>query len=387
MLRQTVHEAIGNLVSTRQRSLLALLGILIGAAAVIAMLNIGAIARNETVKQFQQMGTDILAIRSDSPTGMLLPDLQSVPANVPAVRQVAPLVIGGGSITFEGVTRSTGQVGVTEAFGTLAHLPIQSGRFISDLDKFELYCVVGGSLAADLSNPANTLQVGSKVRVGRYVFTVIGILAPALQSPMMPIDVNGSLFMSIPNTKRIMMNPLISTAMARMTQGADPDAAIAALTAYLGPKMGGMAPNVQSAAQLIAGMASQMRLFELLLGAVGSIALALGGVGVMNIMLVSVSERHREIGIRLAIGARRWDIQLLFLSEAVLLSVLGGILGIGLGIFASWVFARLSDWSFTVSMTAAPIGAGVSVAVGIFFGFYPAVMASRLDPIEALRSE
>ena len=174
--------------------------------------------------------------------------------------------------------------------------------------------------------------------------------------------------------------------MARLAPGADADAAVAALTAYLTPKMD-EAPSVQSAKQLIAGMASQMRLFELLLGAVGSIALALGGVGVMNIMLVSVAERHREIGIRLAIGARRWDIQALFLSESVLLSVLGGILGIGLGFLASWSFAWLSAWTFVLSATAAPIGAGVSVAVGIFFGFYPAVMASRLDPIEALRSE
>ena len=143
----------------------------------------------------------------------------------------------------------------------------------------------------------------------------------------------------------------------------------------------------QSAQQLINGMAKQMRLFEMLLGAVGGIALVLGGVGVMNIMLVSVQERHREIGIRLAIGARRRDIQMLFLSEAVILAVLGGLLGILLGFGASYAFARVSNWQFLISPTAAPIGAGVSIVVGIFFGCYPAVMASRLDPIEALRSE
>jgi putative ABC transport system permease protein len=134
-------------------------------------------------------------------------------------------------------------------------------------------------------------------------------------------------------------------------------------------------------------MESQMRLFTLLLGAVGSIALVLGGVGVMNIMLVSIQERRREIGVRLAIGARRSDIRLLFLAEAGLLSVVGGGFGVGLGIMGAWGFAWLSGWTFVLSGTAIPLGAGVSVAVGLFFGFYPAVMASRLDPIVALRSE
>ena len=237
-----------------------------------------------------------------------------------------------------------------------------------------------------LSTPLYELKVGSSIRVGQYVFTVVGLLAPTLPSPMMPLDVNSSLFMSIPNTRRVLVSSSVSTAMARLAPNANADAAAAAVTAYMAPKLDSP-PNVQSAKQLIAGMASQMHLFELLLGAVGSIALALGGVGVMNIMLVSVTERQREIGIRLAIGARRWDIQALFLSEAVLLSVVGGVLGIALGLFASWVFARLSGWDFVLSPSAAPIGAGVSVVVGIFFGFYPAVMASRLDPIDALRSE
>ena len=386
MLRQTVTEAIGNLLGTRQRSALALLGIVIGAAAVIAMLNIGAIARNETVMQFQQMGTDILAIRAQGSGGMQLGDITSIPASVPAIRQVAPLVLSGGSVSFEGVTRQASEVGVTEAYGAIARLTLAQGRFINNLDKFELYCVVGAQLASDLSTPLDTLKTGSPIRVGQYVFTVVGILATAVQSPMMPLDVNGSLFISIPNTRRVMVNATLSTAMARLAPGADADGAVASVTSYLTPKLDSP-PNVQSAKQLIAGMASQMRLFELLLGAVGGIALALGGVGVMNIMLVSVTERHQEIGVRLAIGARRWDIQSLFLSESVLLSVLGGLLGIVLGIFASWVFARVSAWTFILSPTAAPIGAGVSVAVGIFFGFYPAVMASRLDPIEALRAD
>lgn len=386
MLRATIAEAIGNLLGTRQRSALALLGIMIGAAAVIAMLNIGAIARNETVRQFQQMGIDILAIRAQGSSGFQLADAQAIPQSVPSIREVSPLVLSGGTVTFEGNAASATLVGVTASYVTITRLAMEQGRFISDLDKFDLYCVLGAQLAKDLSTPLFPLRLGSRLRVGQYVFTIIGIIAPAISSPMMPLEVNASLFMSIPNTRRALSNAQVSTVMARLAPGAEAESTANAVKSYLSPKLD-TPPSVQSAQQLIAGMASQMRLFELLLGAIGAIALALGGVGVMNIMLVSVSERHREIGIRLAIGARRRDIQALFLSEAVLLSVLGGVLGIALGILASWVFARISSWQFILSAAAAPIGAGVSVAVGIFFGFYPAVMASRLDPIEALRSE
>jgi putative ABC transport system permease protein len=123
-----------------------------------------------------------------------------------------------------------------------------------------------------------------------------------------------------------------------------------------------------------------------MLGSIGSISLLVGGIGVMNVMLVSVTERRQEIGIRLAIGARRFDIQLLFLVESVLLSIIGGVLGTGLGVGASALIAKFSGWQFVLSQFAIPLGAGVSIAVGVFFGFYPAVIASRLNPIEALRS-
>ena len=134
-------------------------------------------------------------------------------------------------------------------------------------------------------------------------------------------------------------------------------------------------------------MKKQMQMFTLLLGAIGSISLIVGGVGVMNVMLVSVSERKKEIGIRRAIGARQSDIQTQFLIESLVLCFVGGILGISVGIGASWVIAHVSHWQFIFSMVSVFLGVGVSVGVGIFFGFYPARQAARLSPIEALRAE
>ncbi|WP_159996951.1 ABC transporter permease [Roseomonas sp. 18066] len=390
MLSRVVAEAAANLVASRQRSVLALVGILIGAAAVIAMLNIGAIARHETVRQFRQLGTDVLTLRVDAPTGLgsfRLADVEAVPQEIPAVLDIAPFVLGGGTLLHEGMTAMGTQLGVNASFASVARLALREGRFISAHDRFELYMVLGHGLAQQLSAPYAPLRVGASLRQGRYVFTVIGILAPVLQSPMMPVDVDGTAFVSIANVRRLMPDPQLSMAVARIHPEAEPEVVMAALQRYFAPKLRDATLGLQSAKQLLAGMQSQMQLFTLLLGTVGGIALVLGGVGVMNIMLVSVAERKREIGVRLAIGAAPGDIRLLFLAEAVILSLVGGALGVLLGLGGAYAFAGASGWEYIFSPSAAPLGAGVSVAVGIFFGFYPAVMAARLDPIEALRSE
>ena len=390
MIKQVVIEAVGNLLAARQRSILALIGIMVGAGAVIAMLNVGTIAREETLRQFRQMGTDILLLRVESPQGLgdlPLAQAEALPATLPAVLGIAPFMIGGGNASFEGNSRNAGYLGVTESFASLARLRMARGRFISRHDRFEPFIVLGADLAANLSTPYATVRPGSSVRVGRYVFTVIGILESALASPMLPTDVNEAMFFSLPNARRIMSAPNLAWAVARVAPTADAEATGRAIAAALQQSMGVQTLQVQSARSLIAGMTSQMQLFTLLLGAVGSIALVLGGVGVMNIMLVSIQERRREIGVRLAIGARRSDIRFLFLAEAAALSVVGGACGILLGVAGAWAFARLSGWDYVFSPTAVPLGAGVSIAVGLFFGFYPAVMASRLDPIVALRAE
>ena len=390
MIKQAILEAIGNLLASRQRSLLALIGIMVGAGAVIAMLTVGAIAREETARQFRAMGTDILLIRADSDQGLgslPLAETEALAGQLPGLSLIAPFMLGGGQISAEGQSRSASFLGVTESFAPVARVRVAQGRFISRHDRFEPFAVVGAGLAAELSTPFNRIRVGSNIRVGRYVFTVIGVLDEVLPSPMMPADVNDALIVSIPNGRRIMSTPQLAWGVARAAPEADPDQVARAIGTALEPSMREGRVQVQSARALLAGLASQMRLFTLLLGAVGAIALVLGGVGVMNIMLVSVQERRREIGVRLAIGATRWNIQSLFLTEAAVLSLAGGAFGVLLGLAGAWGFAQMSGWAFVVSATAIPLGAGVSIATGLFFGFYPAVMASRLDPIVALRTE
>ena len=230
------------------------------------------------------------------------------------------------------------------------------------------------------------MTIGDRITVNGQVFTVLGILRPVPFNSLFPTDFNGAMLIPLRTIRQIVTGAPINSLMVRLQSDLRVDEAVAQINQYFAPATHGAPLEINTAAQLIGAMQKQMQLFTLMLGSIGSISLLVGGIGVMNVMLVSVTERRQEIGIRLAIGARRFDIQLLFLVEAVLLSIIGGALGTALGVGASALIAKFSAWNFIVSQVAIPLGAGVSIAVGVFFGFYPAVIASRLNPIEALRS-
>ena len=191
--------------------------------------------------------------------------------------------------------------------------------------------------------------------------------------------------MSLSNSRRVTGSFAIDTVLARVRPGSDMQKAITAVYQHLKPKSTGSDLIIYSAEQLIRARGHQQRLFEVMLGSIGIVSLVLGGVGVMNVMLVSVQERRQEVGVRLAIGARPIDIRLLSLIEALILSGLGTILGSIAGIALCSVCAGLFGWDFFVWRFAMPLGAGVSLVIGVLSGLYPAVTASRLEPIEALR--
>ena len=189
----------------------------------------------------------------------------------------------------------------------------------------------------------------------------------------------------VSTAQRVFDRPEVRTVTARMSAGFHHVAATREVGDYFRRKSADLAVRVESAEELIEQMSKQTRLFALLLGSVGGISLLVGGIGVMNIMLVSVTERRLEIGIRRALGARRADIQSQFLMESVMLSLTGGIVGIGVGIGATWGICQYSGWELQVSLLAVGLGVGVASVTGMFFGFYPAYQAARLDPVAALR--
>ena len=270
-------------------------------------------------------------------------------------------------------------------FADLYKLRLDEGRFISDLDGRRDWCVIGAQVAQAMRGAGARRVVGERIKIEGRPYTIVGVLRVSARGQR-PFDPNRAAFVPISTAQRLFGQPEIRRIVARMRPGIHYTVAGREVKAYLQRRARGLRVSVESARQLIEHMQKQAQLFTLLLGAVGSISLIVGGIGVMNVMLVSVTERRREIGIRRALGARRRDIQSQFLIEAVILSLVGGALGIGLGVGASWGICAYTGWTFQVSPTTMVLGVGVASGVGIFFGLYPAYQASRLDPIAALRA-
>lgn len=387
-LISNVIEALRTMMASKQRTLLALVGIIIGSGSVIAMVSIGKIVQNESLQNFLALGTDRIAISilsTDTDAVFTMDDLDAFRLAFPQLVRLAPQIEGGGDLKVGTQVQVVPRRGTTMEFQELYKLRVSAGRFISPLDRYRRFCVVGAAVAEMFRSAGHPLAVGDDLRLGSTVCTVIGLLARA-PSGMGSVDPNRAVLLPLSTMSRIAGQPGITTITAQVANGVDQRRLSDEIDSWFDTRFRKIQAQVMSPEQLIANMERQMRLFTLLLGAIGGISLIVGGVGVMNIMLVSVSERRQEIGIRMAVGARRQDVQNQFLMEALILSLSGGVLGVVLGVGAARVVALWNGWTFFFTPVAALVGFGVSAGVGIFFGLYPAVQASRLDPITALRA-
>ncbi|MBG0775718.1 MAG: ABC transporter permease [Desulfovibrionaceae bacterium] len=390
-------EAVTSLYGSKQRTILALLGIVIGIGSVIAMVSIGTIVQEEALRQFMDMGTDILSLRKeyqggDSGFGMrttsaelTLELVNDIPTYCSQVATVAPYTSEYGTMKHEGKKESIPALGITPTFPDLNKLHLKQGRYLTDLDKNEYFCVIGEKVEGLLRSYGVTELVGAQLYFKDKLFTVVGVIDKVNMGTMRPYETNEGILIPFSTLTRLTGKKTVQSAIARMTPSGDHMLATRQITNYVRMKNPKLSVRVRSAEEIIAQMQKQMQLFTLLLGAIGSISLIVGGVGVMNVMLVSVAERKKEIGIRRALGARQGDIQGQFIIESLTLCLVGGLLGIGLGVGASYIISRFSDWQFMVSYSAIVLGVGVSAGVGLFFGYYPARQASRLNPIDALR--
>jgi putative ABC transport system permease protein len=403
ILRANLTEAARSLLSSKQRTILALIGIVIGIGSVIAMVSVGKIVQEESLRQFREMGTDILTIEKDMGGGadskpgggapgpgaaLRLADILAIPGACPGIDTVAPMARGGGEISFNGKKlEQASALGVTESFLGINKLKIGQGRFLTDMDEQSRYCVIGNAVANQMPQLGGGQPIGGKIRIGDNLFTVIGVLKPVPEGGMRRFEPNTSILIHITTGMRAFVNAEIGSVTAHVRTGVSNKTAGEQVKAHFTAKAKGLSVRVTSPEEVVAQMEKQMQMFTLLLGAIGSISLIVGGVGVMNVMLVSVTERRREIGIRRALGAKRGDIRGQFLIESVILSLVGGLLGILFGVGASRIIAHFAHWQFALSTSAILLGVGVSNAVGVFFGYYPARQASLLDPIVALKSD
>ncbi|HKD78097.1 MAG TPA: ABC transporter permease [Candidatus Angelobacter sp.] len=404
-LLSTLRIALRALARNKMRSTLTMLGIIIGVGAVIALVGIGQGADQTVQKQIANLGSNMLFVSSGSRNfgGLRLgwgntktlvrEDVAAILKECPAVATAAPGTQTSAQVVYENDNWGTRITGSTPEYFEIRTWPFQSGASFTDDDVTTAanVAVIGDTVRKNLF--AATDPVGKTVRIGNLPFIVVGVLQAKGQSPAMSEDQDDTIIVPLTTLqKKITGQPWLRFVMVSAKTRAGSYEAKQQIESLLRdrhrirPEQDNdfTVRNLADMADLASEASSVM---TALLASIAGVSLLVGGIGIMNILLVSVTERTREIGLRMAIGATEGDVQRQFLFEAVVMSMIGGAVGIVLGVTASLVIASSAGWPILISGGAIAGAALVAMAIGIFFGYYPAQKAARLDPIEALRYE
>ena len=403
----TIKISLRSLRVNKMRSGLTMLGIIIGVGAVITMLAVGAGARERIAAQISSMGSNLLIILPGSTTSggvrmgggtqptLSMGDADAIQRECPAVQSVAPIQNGTAQVIYGSLNWSTGIVGTTPALLEVREWQLAAGRPFTydDVRSAAKVCLLGQTVVDNLFGGIDPM--GQNIRIKNVPFNVLGILDRKGQSPNGQ-DQDDTIYVPVTTAQKKIFGTsfpgMVRTIMVKAKSAEDLAAAEKQIKELLrqrhrmGPKQDDDF-TVRNLTQAMQAAEESTKVMTLLLGAIASVSLLVGGIGIMNIMLVSVTERTREIGIRMAIGARTWDIRLQFIIEALILSLIGGIIGIAAGISASELISVFAGWITIMNVSSIFLSFGFSGFIGIFFGFYPAYKASLLDPIEALRYE
>ena len=392
-----VRSALMQLAVSKFRTFLATLGILIGTASVVAMVSSGQLAQNKILDQFRSLGTNLLSVsiypenyqdsaKADPYAHLSLKEAQQAIQSSYLITNVAPYMTDYGESVYQGYPINASSVGVTTNMFKVAKLHIANGRALSFLDRTTNHCVIGHSVVKMIRDHWLGKILGTQINLGHSICTVVGTLKPWPSNFFFNTDFNSAVIMDIQSMMSITGKPYVDNLIVTLRNSHHIDHVSHALSNYLENHTLKQRVNVRSPKSLIDSMKQSTQTMSYLLAAIGSISLIVGGIGVMNIMLVSIAERRKEIGIRAAIGATERDIQLQFLIEAATLSLIGGIVGTVIGIGVTYVLAMIFGWPFSVIWLPPIVGCSVSILVGVFFGFYPAYKASKMDPIEILHT-
>ncbi|MBE3597887.1 MAG: ABC transporter permease [Limnochordaceae bacterium] len=400
---ELLREAWHSVKSGGMRSFLSALGIVIGVAAVITLVSVGEGARLRITAQLTELGSNLVTVSpafrvgsggrvSAEATQDLTVDVAaSLRENVPAVADVTPIVQTRATVVAGASNLNVSVMGVDAYYDSILNYHPLVGRFIQERDG------QARSMAVVLGYQVATQLFGSEVPVGLPVMLVFGGRSvPGVVVGVM--EPRGSAFFSnfdnqvyVPIESMVargIVRDRVGQYLARVRDGVSVEEGIAQIEFFFARKLGGDGlVNVTSQQAILSAVNQATGTMTLLLSAIAGVALVVGGIGIMNVMLVAVAERTREIGVRLAIGARRRDIARQFLAESGALSLIGGVVGLLVGWFGAWVLAGALSFPFVVSVQSVIVAIGFSTAVGMIFGLYPAQRASRLDPVEALRYE
>lgn len=401
----------GAILAHPMRSALTALGVVIGVAAVVMITSIGLGAQESVTRAIAGLGANLVVV---SPGGGRGPgggfvslgaggaisindgDAEAIQRQVANVASVAPLVRGGAQVQAEGANWATQIQGVTPSFLSARDLTIAQGRMFDEAEARQgrKVAVLGQTVVTNLFGDADPL--GRRIRVGSVPFEVIGVLAPKGQGGfgqdqddlvLAPLSTVRSRVVGRRVRGDSVQQIMVEAASADLINEVQDD-----VTNLLRERHRIRAGeeddfSVQNTTSILEAASATTQTFTVLLTSIAAVSLLVGGVGIMNIMLVAVTERTREIGLRMALGARRSDILFQFALEAVTLSLGGGLIGLMIGGAGSFILARLAHWSTVVPVWAAPLALGFSVLVGLVFGSYPSWRAAQLDPIDALRRE
>ena len=400
MLLNTLLLALRSIRRNLLRSFLTMLGIVIGVSAVITMVTLGNGATQAVQNQIAGLGTNLLQVRPGQrlgPGGGGGPsfkevDAEAIASQIGGVAAVAAEARSGGTLVAQGRNWSSSFIGSNNEWLAVGNWKLSSGRSFSNDEQRAgaAVCLIGATVQRELM--AGRASVGEQLRVRDMSCEIIGVLASKGQGAF-GNDQDDIVLLPIKTLqRRITGNTRVNTLLVSMADGSDPERVKASLTQLLRErrKLAAGDPdnfNVLDTKQLAETLSGTTKVLTMLLGAVAAVSLLVGGIGIMNIMLVSVTERTREIGLRLAIGALEREVLLQFLIEAVVLAALGGLIGILLATGASLVLTRVMDVPYTFNWGINLLSFGFSATIGVLFGYFPARRAARLDPIDALRHE
>ena len=388
MIYQSFKMALKSILGNKMRSFLTILGVIIGVVAIVVLVAIGQGANSSVVSRIEGMGTNLISvnIRARWQNPITLDDLKNLAKN-DSISYVAPTVNVSGTVKAGVTTYDDGSIqGTVPGYEQIRSWKVRLGRFLKqpDIDNRTFVAVLGSEAATEMYGTSRA--VGETFSLNGYTFTVVGVLeeigstvsGSSDNQIVIPFTLAERLF-----SQRGITNFYVSAASSQEVTNAQQ-----AVTDYLATVFTTTSQyNVYNQSEMLSTLSETTATLTLMLGGIAAISLLVGGIGIMNIMLVSVSERTREIGIRKAIGAARGNILTQFLIEALVVSLMGGLLGLGIAVAACFFLAPVLDMTLEISPTVAGIAIGFSMFIGVVFGLYPANKASKLRPIEALRYE
>jgi putative ABC transport system permease protein len=407
VISTSLRIALNALKANKMRSLLTMLGIIIGVAAVVIMVAIGSGASAKITAQIESVGSNLLIVIPGATTAggvrmgsgtvstLTLADSEAIVQNCPSVARVAPVWGGIAQAVYGNQNWSTGVTGTTPSMFAIRDWTLTAGRFftVQETKAAAKVALLGQTVVNNLFG--TTDPIGEIVRIKKMPMQVIGVLAVKGQSPRGD-DQDDAIYVPITTAqKRLFGTHLPGLVRVIMVQArdtelmAETEEEINALLEQRHRIQKGADRDftVRNLSEILAAAQAAYKTMSLLLGSIALVSLVVGGIGIMNIMLVSVTERTREIGIRMAVGAQESDILTQFLIESLVLSLVGGVIGVILGLTGAEIMAAVSEWPVLISWQALLLAFAFSAIVGIFFGFYPARKAAHLNPIDALRYE